>query len=111
MKTLKQIPLIALIAQVCLLAHSAIPTQVKAETDDSYFNMDLAQLIQVSITSVSKRPQNLADTPAAAYVITQDDIIDSGGLLFSPRCQPDLEAAERAGDYAGRAKSAEQQPA
>ena len=78
MKTLPRISLLALTAQVCFLVHGAIPAQAKAETDDSYFNMDLAQLMQVRITSVSKKSQSLADTPAAAYVITQEDIHRSG---------------------------------
>jgi iron complex outermembrane recepter protein len=78
MKTLLQTTFLALTAQVYFLAHGAIPTQASAEMDDGYFNMDLAQLMQVQITSVSKKPQNLADTPAAAYVITQEDIHRSG---------------------------------
>ncbi len=78
MKTLKTLPWIAVTAQICFLTQTAVPSLVKAETDDGYFNMDLAQLMQVNITSVSKKPQNLADTAAAAYVITQEDIRRSG---------------------------------
>ncbi len=40
--------------------------------------MNLAQLMQVTITSVAKKPQTLADTAAAVYVISQEDIRRSG---------------------------------
>ncbi len=49
-----------------------------AETLDTYLEMDLAQLMQVTITSVAKKPQALADTAAAVFVITQEDIRRSG---------------------------------
>jgi iron complex outermembrane recepter protein len=78
MKELTQRNAVTLVAHICFLAYLAVPIQANAETDDSYFNMDLAQLMQVSITSVSKKSQNLADTAAAAYVITQEDIRRSG---------------------------------
>jgi len=40
--------------------------------------MDISQLMQVTITSVSKREQTLSDAAAAIYVITQDEIRRSG---------------------------------
>ncbi len=40
--------------------------------------MDLTQLMEVTITSVGKKPQSLADTAAAVFVITQEDIRRSG---------------------------------
>ncbi len=40
--------------------------------------MDLAQLMQVTVTSVAKKPQTLADTAAAVFVISQEDIRRSG---------------------------------
>jgi len=50
----------------------------KAETLDTYLAMDLDQLMQVTITTVAKKPQALADTAAAVFVITQEDIRRSG---------------------------------
>jgi iron complex outermembrane receptor protein len=49
-----------------------------SETDNKFLEMDLSQLLQVTVTSVSKKPQKLADTAAAVYVITQEDIHRSG---------------------------------
>lgn len=45
---------------------------------NQYLDMDLSQLMQVTITSVAKKPQALADAAAAVYVITQEDIRRSG---------------------------------
>jgi iron complex outermembrane receptor protein len=57
----------------------ALPTAMSAaETDNLYLDMDLSQLMQVTITSVGKKPQTLANTPAAVYVISQEDIRRSG---------------------------------
>ena len=47
-------------------------------TDNLYLEMDLSQLMQVTITSVGKKPQSLANTPAPVYVISQEDIRRSG---------------------------------
>ena len=45
---------------------------------EHYLEMDLAQLMEVTITSVAKKPQTLADTAAAVYVISQETIRRSG---------------------------------
>jgi iron complex outermembrane receptor protein len=45
---------------------------------EQYLEMDLSQLMEVTITSVSKKEQTLADTAAAVYVISQEDIRRSG---------------------------------
>jgi len=55
-----------------------LPSPVNSETLDKYLDMDLAQLMQVTITSVAKKPQTMADTAAAVYVISQEDIRRSG---------------------------------
>ena len=71
--------LIRLGIPACLLLPSSVPFLAAAETDNQYLDMDLAELMQVTIiTSVSKKPQALADTPAAVFVITQEDIRRSG---------------------------------
>lgn len=49
--------------------------------DDSlskYLEMDLAELLEVTITSVGKKPQSLAETAAAVYVIGREEIRRSG---------------------------------
>jgi iron complex outermembrane receptor protein len=56
------------------------PGPVVAAPADSneFLDMDLAQLMNITVTSVAKKEQHLKDAPAAVYVITQEDIRRSG---------------------------------
>ena len=58
-------------------------------------NMSIEDLANLEITSVSKRPEALSEAPAAAYVITQEDIRRSGvtSLPELLRLAPNLEVA------------------
>lgn len=55
-----------------------IPPAQATETESDFLDMDLSQLMEITITSVSKRPETLSDAAAAVFVITQDDIHRSG---------------------------------
>ena len=46
--------------------------------ENEFLEMDLSQLMNVTITSVSKKEQKLSDAAAAVFVITQEDIRRSG---------------------------------
>ena len=59
-------------------ATMAFQASVAIAEDNKYLDLDLNQLMAVTITSVAKKPQKLADTAAAVFVITQDDIRKSG---------------------------------
>jgi iron complex outermembrane receptor protein len=63
---------------VQLQASAATMAHAETATDNLYLDMDLSQLMQVTVTSVGKKPQTLANTPAAVYVISQEDIRRSG---------------------------------
>lgn len=74
-------------AALCLLtALLAIPTSTttaKAETPFHLAKLDLTtynleELMNMTVTSVSKKSQKIADAAAAVHVITQDDIRRSG---------------------------------
>lgn len=67
-----------LAAHTLILAHTAIPARAEGTASNRYLDMDLTQLMEVTITSVGKKPQTLADTAAAVFVITQEDIRRSG---------------------------------
>ena len=69
---------IAFLAQVCFFLPALTQAWAETNSGDRYFDMDLAQLMQITITSVAKKPQTLADTAAAVFVITQEDIRRSG---------------------------------
>ena len=49
-----------------------------APNSDALLNMSLSQLGDVEVVSTSKEPEELWKTPAAVYVLTQDDIRRSG---------------------------------
>jgi iron complex outermembrane recepter protein len=81
--------------QACLLLSSLNCAWAGVKADD-YLEMDLAQLLQVTITSVNKKPQTLADTPAAVFVISQEDIRRSGATSIPEalKMAPGLQAAQ-----------------
>lgn len=60
---------IALTAQTCLVLHTAVPAQVNAKTDLNDFNMNLAQLMRVSITAVLKKTQNLLNNGPPRFLV------------------------------------------
>lgn len=69
-----------------------------AQSDDLN-QMSLEQLAGVEITSVSRRPEPLAQAPAAVFVITAEDIRRSGAtnLPEALRLAPNLEVARMNG--------------
>jgi iron complex outermembrane receptor protein len=75
-KALTKKPTVVL-AQILLL-QGVIPCFAATEGLEKYLDMDLAQLMQVTVTSVAKKSQTLGDTAAAVSVITQEDIRRSG---------------------------------
>lgn len=60
-------------AAVCLIAQPGY-----AQSLETLGQMSIEELGNVEITSVSKRPEPLADAPAAIYVLDHDQIIRSG---------------------------------
>jgi iron complex outermembrane receptor protein len=63
---------------------------------ETFRNMNLAQLMDQDVTSVSKEPEPLSDAPAAIQVITGDDILRSGAtsLPEALRLADNLEVAQ-----------------
>jgi len=57
--------------------------------------LSLEDLLNVEVSSVSRKPQKMADTAAAAYVITQEDIRRSGATSIPEalRLAPGLDVA------------------
>ncbi len=66
-----------------------------SEESDDLFEMSLEKLVTMEVTSVSKSKQSLHDAPAAAYVITSDDIRRSGvtSIAEALRGVPGLQVA------------------
>jgi iron complex outermembrane receptor protein len=57
--------------------------------------LSIEELAEIEVSSVSKRPERLADAPAAVYVITRDDIRRSAAWTLPEllRLAPNLEVA------------------
>ncbi len=60
-----------------LLCCGAFSLTGQAATDD-YFDLAPEQLLSAQVVSASKKIEDVADVPAAVYVITQEDIARSG---------------------------------
>ena len=77
-----------------LLALSLASIPVQAAENDM-LDLDLSSLMQIQITSAGRKAQNLADVPAAVYVIDQDDISNSGvtSIPEALRMVPGLQVA------------------
>ncbi|NUQ17255.1 MAG: TonB-dependent receptor [Sphingomonas sp.] len=54
------------------------PKPAKAEEQPDLSNLSIEQLAQIKVTSASKQAEPLSEAPAALYVITGQDIEDSG---------------------------------
>jgi len=65
------------------------------ETED-LVNLSLEELLQVTVTSVSRKPQSLSTSPAAIFVITQNDIRRSGARTIPDalRMAPGVQVAQ-----------------
>jgi iron complex outermembrane receptor protein len=74
------------LAFVCVLGHAGFATGAPSTTQASptsqpagdFADLSLEDLMNVEVTSVSKKTQSIADAPAAVTVISQDDIARSG---------------------------------
>ncbi|HEX7704972.1 MAG TPA: TonB-dependent receptor [Thermoanaerobaculia bacterium] len=78
---------------VCVLLMSALSLSAQESTDLGSLSVD--ELMNVEVTSVSRKAQKLVDTAAAVFVITQDDIRRSGSTSIPEilRIVPGLEVA------------------
>jgi len=83
------------LAAVFVALAAALPLGVAAQASPSLADLSLEELANVEITSVSRRPERLADAAASIYVITSDDIRRSGAtsLPEALRLAPNLQVA------------------
>jgi iron complex outermembrane recepter protein len=73
----------------------ANPSQPDSESSDSLKQLSLAELGNVEVTTAAKEPEEVWKTPAAIYVLTQDDIRRSGATSIPEvlRLVPGVEVA------------------
>ena len=66
-------------AAFALACSVSLPSTSKADEElDRLMDMSLEELMDYQLYSVSKRPEKLSEVPAAAFVLTSDDISKSG---------------------------------
>ncbi|HEV7488454.1 MAG TPA: TonB-dependent receptor [Thermoanaerobaculia bacterium] len=68
-------------AGLCALMSPGLLAQQEAQKDthpNALVNLDLKELMNIEITSVSRRPERLSDAAASIFVISGDDIRRSG---------------------------------
>jgi iron complex outermembrane receptor protein len=77
------------------------PQSTDAKAPDALKQMSLEQLGDVEVTTVSKDPQQVQKTPAAVFVITQEDIRRSGATNIPEalRLAPGVEVARIDGNH------------
>lgn len=95
MKRIHKNTIASLIISVMLTGYGA-ETLLAAETEmNEFLDLDLAALMQIEITSVAKKPQNLFDAAAAVFVISNDDLKRSGATSIPEalRMVPGLQVA------------------
>ena len=70
-----------------------------AQSIEDLQSMSIEQLANLSVTSVSRRPEKLSDAAAAIYVITAEDIRRSGYVRLADvlRLAPNLEVQQQSG--------------
>ncbi len=73
----------------------AAPSRAAIIPGNEYLDLDISQLMQITITSVSKKEQALSDAAAAVFVITRKDIHRSGvsSIPEALRMVPGLQVA------------------
>jgi iron complex outermembrane receptor protein len=100
--------LLAAKALCCLLAVEGLPPMGYAqgaadnqETPKNLTQLSLEELGNVEVTTVSKEPEQVWQTPAAIYVLTQDDIRRSGATSIPEllRTVPGVEVARIDSDH------------
>jgi iron complex outermembrane receptor protein len=92
-----RLPLLAGAGALAFLLAGVPPAH--ASTAD-YFDLDPEQLLSAKVISVSKKDADVANSPAAVYVISQEDIARSGmnSIPDLLRMVPGVEVAQQASD-------------
>src|SRR5690242_21565368 len=65
-----------------VLLTGVVAAPASAQSLGDLRNMSIDQLAQIEVRSASKREEPLSSAPAALYVITSDDILDSGATTL-----------------------------
>lgn len=88
-------PRTAFVIAIGLLLASAGQASA-AGSEDPFFDLDLREVLNLEVTSVSKKPQTVSQAAAAVFVITADDIRRSGATTIPDvlRMAPGIQVAQ-----------------
>ena len=88
------IPRFLLLVGLTLLS-SVHALDLYAATDDDLLNLPIESLMKLTVTSVSKKPQQLTNAAAAVFVISEEDIRRSGATTIADalRMVPGIQVA------------------
>ena len=77
----------------------ALPAAADTVVGGDFAELSIEELANIQITSVSKKPERLADAAASVFVITADDIRRSGAATLADalRLAPNLQVAQVSG--------------
>jgi len=80
---------------VCFLLYAMVTPVFANAGDEDLLEMDLANLMDVQITSAGRKSQALSNVPAAVYVIHREKLLDSGATSIAEalRLVPGLQVA------------------
>jgi iron complex outermembrane receptor protein len=100
-KPIRRTSTLLLVLLVALANQSFAHPPQEQDTDDSLKHLSLAQLGSVEVTTASKEPEEVWKTPAAVYVLTQEDIRRSGATSIPEalRLVPGVEVAQADSDH------------
>src|SRR5436305_10239208 len=91
----RTVAIVAIACQVAMLL--AAPVTASAQTSPADLaRISLEDLMNIEITSASRKEQRVADTAAAVFVLTQEDIRRSGLTTLSDllRLEPGVDVAQ-----------------
>jgi iron complex outermembrane receptor protein len=88
-------PLLLSLLTGLLVAAPAMAGRAPAVQVDEFADLSIEELANISVTSVSRRPERLQDAPASVFLITADDIRRSGARSLPEvlRLAPNLQVA------------------
>src|SRR5260370_30113943 len=99
--TSRAIVVMAVLVVASLVAESQADPQTIPRADEPLKQLSLADLGNVEVTTTSKEPEAVWKTPAAVFVITQEDIRRSGARNIPEvlRLAPGVEVAQVGSDH------------
>jgi iron complex outermembrane receptor protein len=85
-----------MLAGLAMIAFPAVPAHPQQSSGSDFTQTSLEDLMNINITSVSKKEQKTSQAPGAIFVINQDDIRRSGALNIPDllRMVPGLDVAQ-----------------